>query len=105
MEIAGSEEPYDEKQPMVCFDESPKQLIAEIRERVHGSCLNMDEMEFSVLARICLAGRVPDEVTLRRRINANVAERNAEHHPINWRFTIRDAPNKLHRLYPSTAAY
>jgi hypothetical protein len=22
------EEPYDEKRPMVCFDESPKQLIA-----------------------------------------------------------------------------
>ena len=28
------EEPYDEKRPMVCFDESPKQLIAEVRERI-----------------------------------------------------------------------
>lgn len=27
------EEPYDEKRPMVCFDESPKQLIAEVRSR------------------------------------------------------------------------
>lgn len=26
------EEPYDEKRPVVCFDESPKQLIAEVRE-------------------------------------------------------------------------
>ena len=26
------EEPYDEKRPMVCFDESPKQLIAEVRQ-------------------------------------------------------------------------
>jgi hypothetical protein len=25
------EEPYDEKRPMVCFDESPQQLIAEVR--------------------------------------------------------------------------
>jgi hypothetical protein len=26
------EEPYDPKRPLVCFDESPKQLIAEVRE-------------------------------------------------------------------------
>jgi hypothetical protein len=64
----------------------------------------MAEMEFSVLSRTCLAGRVADDATLRRHINANVAERNARHQPINWRFTIRDARRKLHRLYPSTAA-
>jgi len=28
------EENYDEKRPMVCFDESPYQLIAETRERI-----------------------------------------------------------------------
>ena len=199
------EEPYDEKRPMVCFDESPQQLIAEVRKRIpatpgqterfdveykrngvrdlmmicepklglrkvqvterrtkiefaqtmqhivsmypnadvirvvldnlnthkmaslyeafppeqaramakklefhytpkHGSWLNMAEMEFSVLARTCLAGRIPNEKTLCRRITANVAERNAKHQPINWRFTIRDARRKLHRLYPSTSA-
>lgn len=26
------EQPYDEKRPVVCFDESPKQLIGEVRE-------------------------------------------------------------------------
>lgn len=26
------EEPYDPMRPVVCFDESPKQLIAEVRE-------------------------------------------------------------------------
>ena len=199
------EEPYNENRPMVCFDESPQQLIAEVREPLsaepghpqrfdveykrngtrdlmmisepkqglrkvlvtetrtkidfaptmkhiagmypnaemirvvldnlnthktaslyeafppeearaiarklefhytpkHGSWLNMAEMEFSVLARTCLAGRVPDEVSLCRRIDANVAERNAKRQPINWRFTIRDARKKLHRLYPSTSA-
>jgi len=199
------EEPYDEKRPMVCFDESPKQLIAEVREPIppapgrpesfdaeykrngvrelmmisepklglrkvlvterrtmidfahamkhvvemypdadtirvvldnlsthktaslyeafppqearaiatkldfhytpkHGSWLNMAEMEFSVLARTCLADRVPDEETLRQRINASVCDRNVKHRPINWRFTIRDARSKLHRLYPSTDA-
>ena len=196
------EEPYDETRPMVCFDESPQQLIAEVREPIsaapgcparydveyqrngvrdlmmisepkrglrkvliterrtkiefaqtmqhivglypeaevirvvldnlnthkvaslyeafpadmaraiarklefhytpkHGSWLNMAEMEFSVLARTCLTRRVPDEQSLRRRIDANVAERNAKLQPINWRFTIRDARTKLHRLYPS----
>ena len=28
------EEPYDPKRPVVCFDESPKQLIAEVREPI-----------------------------------------------------------------------
>ena len=28
------EESYDPKRPMVCFDESPKQLIAEVREPI-----------------------------------------------------------------------
>lgn len=199
------EAPYDEKRPMVCFDESHQQLIAEVRDRIpvargrpasfdveyqrngvrnlmmisepkrglrkvllterrtkvefaqtmqhivglypeaevirvvldnlnthkpaslyeafppdearaiarklefhytpkHGSWLNMAEMEFSVLARTSLASRVPDEETLRRRIDANIAERNGKRQPINWRFTIRDARKKLHRLYPSSAA-
>ena len=199
------EAPYDEKRPLVCFDESPQQLIAEVREPIpatpdhpecvdveycrngvrnlmmisepkrglrkvliteqrtriefaqtmrhivgmfpqaevirvvldnlnthkvaslyeafpadearamarklefhytpkHGSWLNMAEMEFSVLARTCLARRVPDEKSLRSRINANVAERNAKLTPVNWRFTIRDARIKLHRLYPSISA-
>jgi transposase len=69
----------------------------------HGSWLNMVETEFSVLSRTCLGGRVPDEATFRRRVNANVAEPNCKHQPINWRFAIRDARNKLRRLYPSTA--
>ena len=199
------EEPYDENRPMVCFDESPQQLIAEVRERIpatpghpecfdveykrngvrdlmmisepklglrkvvvterrtkiefaqtmqhivgmypeaevirvvldnlnthkiaslyeafppqqareiarklefhytpkHGSWLNMAEMEFSVLARTCLADRIPDEQTLHRRVTASTSERNLKRQPINWRFTIRDARRKLHRLYPSTSA-
>jgi DDE superfamily endonuclease len=32
------EAPYDEKRPMVCFDESPQQLIAEVRERIPAGC-------------------------------------------------------------------
>jgi hypothetical protein len=33
------EEPYDEKRPMVCFDERPCQLLADLREPLgHGAC-------------------------------------------------------------------
>jgi hypothetical protein len=66
----------------------------------HRSWLNMAEMESSVQSRTCLAGRIGDEAILRRRINANIAKRNAKHRPVNRRFTIRDARSKLHRLYP-----
>ena len=66
----------------------------------HGSWLNMAKMEFSVLARACLRGRNPDQESLERAVNANVAERNAAAAPINWRFTARDARRRLHRLYP-----
>ena len=68
----------------------------------HGSWLNMAEMEFSVLARGCLRGRNPDQESLERAVNANVAERNAAAAPINWRFTTRNARTNLRRLYPDT---
>ncbi len=55
-----------------------------------GSWLNITEVEFSVLARTFLAGRTSDQATLRRRINARVAKRNAKRQPTNWRFKIRD---------------
>ena len=68
----------------------------------HGSWLNMAEMEFSVLARACLRGRNPDQESLERAVNANVAERNTAAAPINWRFTTRKARTNLRRLYPDT---
>jgi hypothetical protein len=46
---------------------------------------------------MCLSPRFPDEATLRREIDANVSERNAN---VKWRFTAQDARHKLARLYP-----
>ena len=66
----------------------------------HGSWLNMAEIEFSVLSRSCLKQRLPDAETLRREVQALVAERNAARTTINWRFNTQDARTKLHRLYP-----
>jgi hypothetical protein len=67
----------------------------------HGSWLNMAEIELSILARQCLARRIPDEVTLRQEVQAYQARRNAEQATIDWRFAVSDARQKLHRLYPS----
>jgi hypothetical protein len=195
------EEPYDEKRPVVCFDESPRQLVAEVREPLppepgqparydveykrngvrnllmicepkcgtrevlvtetrtkldfahamkhvvdlyasadvirvvldnlnthkigslyeafppeqaralakklefhytpkHGSWLNIAEIEFAVLANMCLSQRIADEETLKRVVAANVAERNLQAQPVKWKFTIQDARVKMRRLYP-----
>ncbi len=43
---------------------------------VHGSWLNMAEIEISALVRQCLKRRLPDEGMLRREVSAWAAERN-----------------------------
>jgi hypothetical protein len=68
---------------------------------VHGSWLNMVEIEWSILARTCLRGRrFPDLVSAQRELDAWVAERNARRATIRWRFTSRDARIRLRHLYP-----
>ena len=66
----------------------------------HASWLNMAEIEFSILTRVCLQGRHGDDVALARAINAYEAQRNAAKATINWRFSTQDARTKLHHLYP-----
>ncbi len=68
---------------------------------LHGSWLNMAEIELSILARQCLDRRIPDHDTLAREVAAWEATRNARQCVITWRFTTADARIKLHRLYPS----
>jgi transposase len=67
----------------------------------HGSWLNMAEIELSILARQCLGRRIPDEATLKREVLAYQERRNAAQATIDWRFSVEDARQKLHRLYPS----
>jgi transposase len=67
----------------------------------HGSWLNMAEIELSVLARQCLARRIPDQVTLTREATAWEETRNNQERAVNWRFTTADARIKLKHLYPS----
>jgi len=68
---------------------------------VHGSWLNMAELEFSMLARQCLGRRIPERDTLNTEVIAWVAARNEHRATIHWQFTVDDARVKLQRLYPS----
>ena len=68
---------------------------------LHGSWVNMAEIELSVLGRQVLGERLPDQETLQQRVAAWQARRNRERARINWRFTAQDARIKLKRLYPT----
>jgi len=68
---------------------------------VHGSWLNMAELEFSLLSRQCLDRRIGDRDTLVAEVAAWEDARNEQRAAISWQFTVDDARAKLHRLYPS----
>jgi hypothetical protein len=68
---------------------------------VHGSWLNMAEIEFNRLQQQCLDRRISDAATLRQEVAAWMTSLNNEESDIDWRFTSEDARIKLRRLYPS----
>jgi hypothetical protein len=67
----------------------------------HGSWLNMAEIELSVLARQCLAGRIASLEQAQQRVDAWQQQRDHAQATIDWRFTTADARIKLKHLYPS----
>ena len=68
---------------------------------LHGSWLNVAEIELSVLGRQALSGRVKDISSLQEKVEAWQVKRNIHPVTIDWRFTTQDARIKLKRLYPS----
>jgi hypothetical protein len=68
---------------------------------VHGSWLNMAEIELSALARQCLSRRIGTREVLDQEVQAWQERRNGDTITVNWRFTTTDARIKLKRLYPS----
>jgi hypothetical protein len=69
---------------------------------VHGSWLNMVEVEISVLVKQCLRGRRLSSIEhLRSEAEAWCWERNRLSASVEWRFTTSDARIKLRKLYPS----
>jgi hypothetical protein len=69
---------------------------------VHGSWLNMAEIELSVLGRQCLDRRIESSEELQKEVGAWELERNERIVETKWQFTTADARVKLHRLYPAT---
>ena len=86
------------------FDPEEARRIARRLEIIHtpkhGSWLNMAEIEFSILSRTGLPGRIPTIEQLRREVSQWVTTRNQSCKGIVWRLTTEDARVKLASLYP-----
>jgi hypothetical protein len=96
--------------PGALFEAFPPEEAAAIDARlewvftpIHGSWLNLAEVEWSVLRRRCLNRRIEDEATLIREIAAWVADRNAQAVAYRWSFTPEDARRALPHAYPKVA--
>jgi transposase len=66
----------------------------------HGSWLNLQELEWSALARQALGERVGDQPRLERLVAHWLEDRRERAVKIDWQFTTSDARIKLKRLYP-----
>lgn len=63
------------------------------------SWLNMIEIEFSALARLCLNRRIPTMEELEVEVLALIAERDRKRIEINWQFSLQSARSKLNSHY------
>jgi hypothetical protein len=67
---------------------------------IHGSWLNMAEIEINVLVNHGLSKRIPTIGQMKKEVAAWNKSRNLSANKINWRFTTDKARIKLKRLYP-----
>jgi hypothetical protein len=67
---------------------------------VHGSWLNMAEVELSALSKQCLNRRIGTREELERAVAEWERLRNERQVGVDWRFTTADARIKLKQLYP-----
>ncbi len=63
------------------------------------SWLNMIEIEFSALTRLCLDRRIPSMAQLEREVLTLISERCSKKIKINWQFSIQSARTKLNSHY------
>ena len=68
---------------------------------LHGSWLNMAEIELSVMARQCLKRRLGDEFMLGTELVAWEKPRNDARVTIRWKFTTQDARRVFAQYYPT----
>jgi DDE superfamily endonuclease len=69
-----------------------------------GSWLNRIEIEFSALAKQCLARRIPTQEKLNTEIQALVTERQQQGIQIHWQFSLESARSKFSRHYQGVYA-
>lgn len=63
------------------------------------SWLNMIEIEFSALARLCLNRRIPTIEKLESEVMAIISDRRQKQIKINWQFSIENCRKKLNTRY------
>ena len=63
------------------------------------SWLNMIEIEFSALARLCLDRRIPTSEKLEQEVMAFLQDRHEKRLKIHWQFSLDAARGKLNRHY------
>ena len=68
---------------------------------VHGSWLNMVEIEFAVLGRQVLNRPFADKAAVQAAVERWKNRQNTEPKPRNWQFTTADARIKLAKLCPT----
>ena len=71
---------------------------------VHGSWLNMVEIENAAVGRQCLSRRIESEEVLAAEVRAWATARNEAGVGTAWQFRTADARVKLRRLYPTDKA-
>ncbi len=71
---------------------------------LHGSWLNMAEIELSVMARQCTRRRLGDAFTLATELIAWEKPRNDAHVTIRWKFTRTDARRVFAKYYPAISS-
>ena len=67
---------------------------------IHGSWLNIAEIELRALSQQCLDRRIPELAELQREVAMWEKERNESTVGVDWRFTAPDARIRLRHLYP-----
>lgn len=77
--------------------------LAQLFEFYHtpkkASWLNMIEIEFSAISRLCLDRRIPSQEQLEKEVLAIVKERTEKQIKIDWQFSVEKARKKLNRHY------
>jgi len=84
--------------------EEAKRLIDKIDFKytpIHGSWLDIAEIELNVLHGQCLKERMESKEQVKRAVNAWQIDRNNKSKGVNWQFTTDNARIKLKRLYPT----